>query len=619
MSAKIKIIPFGGVRENGKNMYAVDVNGSIYILDCGLKYPENELLGIDVVIPDWSYLRENKDRIVGVFLTHGHADAIGALPYFLSEFNVPVFGSEMTIALAKINVVAEPKVKKYDDFHVIDEKTEIDFGDVVVSFFATTHSIPESLGIVLKTDEGRIVYTGDFKFDQTAKPGYQTDYARLGAIGQAGVLALLSDSANAENPAMNASEQTLAESIEETFHYRDGRIIVACVASNILRIQQIFDAAVKTGRKVCLTGRDLEKIVNTAMKLGKLSFDDDLLVTPDQLDALKPGETVILQTGKMGEPIKAIQRMANKQEKQLNIQPGDLVYIVTTPSHAMDTTVAQTRDMVYRAGGEVKAISDELNSSGHAYKRDLQLMLNLMKPQYLIPIQGEYRLLNAHAQAALELGMDPDHIFILAKGDVLTYQNGQMGLGEGIDVSDTMIDGIGVGDIGNIVLRDRKVLADDGIFIAVVTIDRKKKQIVAEPKITSRGFVYVKANKDLMQESSQIICKTVQNNLDNKEFDWGHLKQDVREHLSHYLFEQTHRRPVILPVIMEVNQHHRRSSKSKNAKKAPEKPTQAPKAHKTKGQKTDTTQSGQHKSRNHRRRRHGGKQHTAASANKSEA
>lgn len=619
MSAKIKIIPFGGVRENGKNMYAVDVNGSIYILDCGLKYPENELLGIDVVIPDWSYLRENKDRIVGVFLTHGHADAIGALPYFLSEFNVPVFGSEMTIALAKINVAAEPKVKKYDDFHVIDEKTEIDFGDVVVSFFATTHSIPESLGIVLKTDEGRIVYTGDFKFDQTAKPGYQTDYARLGAIGQAGVLALLSDSANAENPAMNASEQTLAESIEETFHYRDGRIIVACVASNILRIQQIFDAAVKTGRKVCLTGRDLEKIVNTAMKLGKLSFDDDLLVTPDQLDALKPGETVILQTGKMGEPIKAIQRMANKQEKQLNIQPGDLVYIVTTPSHAMDTTVAQTRDMVYRAGGEVKAISDELNSSGHAYKRDLQLMLNLMKPQYLIPIQGEYRLLNAHAQAALELGMDPDHIFILAKGDVLTYQNGQMGLGEGIDVSDTMIDGIGVGDIGNIVLRDRKVLADDGIFIAVVTIDRKKKQIVAEPKITSRGFVYVKANKDLMQESSQIICKTVQNNLDNKEFDWGHLKQDVREHLSHYLFEQTHRRPVILPVIMEVNQHHRRSSKSKNAKKAPEKPAQAPKTHKTKGQKTDTTQSGQHKSRNHRRRRHGGKQHTAASVNKSEA
>ncbi|MDT6980417.1 ribonuclease J [Levilactobacillus zymae] len=606
MSAKIKIIPFGGVRENGKNMYAVDVNGGIYILDCGLKYPENELLGIDVVIPDWDYLRENKDRIVAVFLTHGHADAIGALPYFLSEFNVPVFGSEMTIALAKISVTAEPKVKDYDDFHVIDEKTEIDFGDVVVSFFATTHSIPESLGIDLKTDEGQIVYTGDFKFDQTAQPGYQTDYARLGAIGQAGVLALLSDSANAENPKMNASEQELAEAIEETFHYRDGRIIVACVASNILRIQQIFDAAVKTGRKVCLTGQDLEKIVHTAMDLGKLSFDDDLLITPDQVAALDPTETVILQTGKMGEPIKALQRMANKQEKQLNIQPGDLVYIVTTPSHAMDTTVAQTRDMIYRAGGEVKAISDELNSSGHAYKRDLQLMLNLMKPQYLIPIQGEYRLLNAHAQAALELGMPADHIFILAKGDVLTYADGEMGLGEGIDVSDTMIDGIGVGDIGNIVLRDRKVLADDGIFIAVVTIDRKKKQIVAAPKITSRGFVYVKANKDLMQESSDIICKTVQNNLDNKEFDWGHLKQDVREHLSHYLFDQTHRRPVILPVIMEVNQHHRRTGKSKSAK--PEAKSTA-KGHKAKGKKADkTTKATQtatehSKSKNHRCRR----------------
>jgi len=578
MSARIKIIPFGGVRENGKNMYAVDVNGGIYILDCGLKYPENELLGIDVVIPDWAYLRENKDRIVAVFLTHGHADAIGALPYFLSEFDVPVFGSEMTIALAKIGVAAEPKVKDYDDFHIIDEKTEIDFGDVVVSFFSTTHSIPESLGIDLKTDEGQIIYTGDFKFDQTAKPGYQTDYARLGAIGQAGVLAVLSDSANAENPAMNASEQTIAEDIEETFHYRDGRVVVACVASNILRIQQVFDAAAKTGRKVCLTGQDLEKIVNTAMKLGKLVFDDDLLVTTAQLDSLSPAETIILQTGKMGEPIKAIQRMANKQEKDLNIQEGDLVYITTTPSHAMDTTVAQTRDMIYRAGGEVKAISDDLNSSGHAYKRDLQLMLNLLKPQYLVPIQGEYRLLNAHAEAAQELGMPADHIFILAKGDVLTYDKGNMGVGEGIDVSDTMIDGIGVGDIGNIVLRDRKVLADDGIFIAVVTIDRKKKQIVADPKITSRGFVYVKANKDLMQESAQIIRKAVQNNLDNKEFDWGHLKQDVREHLSHYLFEQTHRRPVILPVIMEVNQHHRRSTtKAKDGSKE-ETPAAQPKA-----------------------------------------
>lgn len=579
MSAKIKIIPFGGVRENGKNMYAVDVNGGIYILDCGLKYPENELLGIDVVIPDWDYLRENKDRIVAVFLTHGHADAIGALPYFLTEFNVPVFGSEMTIALAKIGVAAEPKDKNYDDFHIIDEKTEIDFGDVTVSFFSTTHSIPESLGIDLKTDEGQIIYTGDFKFDQTAKPGYQTDYARLGAIGQAGVLAVLSDSANAENPAMNASEQTIAEDIEETFHYREGRVVVACVASNILRIQQVFDAATKTGRKVCLTGQDLEKIVNTAMKLGKLVFNDDLLVTMDQLDQLSPAETVILQTGKMGEPIKAIQRMANKQEKDLNIQEGDLVYITTTPSHAMDTQVAQTRDMIYRAGGEVKAISDDLNSSGHAYKRDLQLMLNLLKPKYLVPIQGEYRLLNAHADAAQELGMPADHIFILAKGDVLTYDQGKMGLGEGITVSDTMIDGIGVGDIGNIVLRDRKVLADDGIFIAVVTIDRKKKQIVADPKITSRGFVYVKANKDLMQESAQIIRKAVQNNLDNKEFDWGHLKQDVREHLSHYLFEQTHRRPVILPVIMEVNQHHRRSTgKGKDGET-----TQEPVADKPKG------------------------------------
>ncbi len=257
--AQVKIMPLGGVRENGKNMYIVDVNNSIYVLDCGLKYPENELLGIDIVIPDYNYLRENQDRIVGVFLTHGHADAIGALPYFLKEFQVPVFGSEMTIELAKLNCQSDPNVKDFDDFHVVDGRTEIDFGDVTVSFFKTTHSIPESMGIVIGTDAGSIVYTGDFKFDQTAAPGYQTDYARLAEIGKSGVLALLSDSANAENPNETASERDIADDVLETFNYHNGRIVVASVGSNILRLQQVFDAAAKTGRKVFLTGRDIEK------------------------------------------------------------------------------------------------------------------------------------------------------------------------------------------------------------------------------------------------------------------------------------------------------------------------------------------------------------------------
>lgn len=569
--AQVKIMPLGGVRENGKNMYIVDVNNSIYVLDCGLKYPENELLGIDIVIPDYNYLRENQDRIVGVFLTHGHADAIGALPYFLKEFQVPVFGSEMTIELAKLNCQSDPNVKDFDDFHVVDGRTEIDFGDVTVSFFKTTHSIPESMGIVIGTDAGSIVYTGDFKFDQTAAPGYQTDYARLAEIGKGGVLALLSDSANAENPNETASERDIADDVLETFNYHNGRIVVASVGSNILRLQQVFDAAAKTGRKVFLTGRDIEKIVDTAMRLNKLVLpEEDLLVTQEQLEHLAPEQIIIVQTGRMGEPIKALQRMANKQEKGLNIEPGDLVFITTTPSHAMETTVAKTRDMIYRAGAEVKAISDELNSSGHASKNDLQLMINLLHPKYLIPIQGEYRLLSAHKKAAEEVGLPADHIFLTAKGDQLVYDGHEMVLSGSVEVGNTMIDGIGVGDIGNIVLRDRKVLSEDGIFVAVITIDHKKKQIIGEPKITSRGFVYVKANKNLMHESAEIIKNTVQSNLDNKEFDWTHLKQDVREKLNHYLFDQTRRHPVILPVIMEVDprRHKPKSKHKKPANKA---------------------------------------------------
>ncbi|KAF0370271.1 RNase J family beta-CASP ribonuclease [Pediococcus acidilactici] len=562
MSDVIKIIPFGGVRENGKNMYAVEIHNDIYILDCGLKYPENELLGIDIVIPDFSYLVENKDRIVGVFLTHGHADAIGALPYFLKEIEVPVFGSEMTIALAKITVNDDPDLRKFKNFHVVDEKKEIDFGDVTVSFFKTTHTIPDSLGIVLDCDEGRIVYTGDFKFDQTATDGYATDFGRLAQIGTKKVIALLSDSANAENFERPSNETEIAASIAEIIKYHEGRVVVASVASNILRIQQVIDAAVQSGRKVVLTGHDLEKIVNTAIKLNKINIpDDDLIVPLNKLDKLAPEETIVLETGKLGEPIKALQKMASRRRGKLRIEQGDLVLIATNPSHAMETTFAKTKDMLYRSGAEVKSISDRANANGHASRNDLQLMLNLIKPQILIPIQGEYRLLAAHQELAEQVGMKPEQIFIVNKGDVLEYQDGEMFHGKGIEVGNTMIDGIGVGDIGNIVLRDRKILSEDGVFVAVVTIDRKKKIIIKEPKITSKGFVYVKASGDLIEESSKLVKKTVQANLDNKEFDWGHLKQDVRDKLGKYLYDQTKRRPVILPVIMEVNQHHKKAKK----------------------------------------------------------
>ena len=561
----IKIISLGGVRENAKNMYAIEVNDDIYILDCGLKYPENELLGIDIVIPDFEYLRQNARRIVGVFLTHGHADAIGALPYFVSEFDVPVFGSELTIALAKIACENEEIAKKFNDFHVINEKTEIDFPSATVSFFKTTHSIPESLGVALKTEEGTIVYTGDFKFDQTASAQYQTDLARLAELGNEGVLALLSDSANAENPSETVNEREIYDFISETFEYRKGRIIVACVASNISRVQQVLDAAQANDRKVALTGHDVEKIVRTALKLNKLHLpSDDILIPIKDIIRYDDDQIVILEAGRSGEPLKSLQKMALKRHRSVSLHEGDLVFITTTPSHAMETNVAKTRDMIYRSGADVKSISDELNSSGHASKNDLQLMMNLLKPRYVLPVQGEYRLLAANAHAATEVGIPAENIFLLAKGDVAEYTRGKMLVASSVEVGNTMIDGIGVGDIGNIVLRDRKILSEDGIFIAVVTIDRKKKKIVDRPKITSRGFVYVKTSRDLIAESADIITKTVQSNLDNKEFDWGHLKQDVREQLNHFLYEQTKRHPVILPVIMEINQYHGYGKNKKN-------------------------------------------------------
>ena len=553
---KINVVALGGVRENGKNMYAVEVDDQIFVCDFGLKYPDNDLLGIDIVIPDLTYLEDNIDKVAGIFLTHGHADAVGALPYFLSEHQVPVFGSELTIAIAQIFMGQHPRTKKFKDYHVIDDKSVIDFGDVSVSFFKTTHSIPGSLGIDIDTPEGQVVYTGDFKFDQSAAPMYQTDYQRLAQIGSKRVLALLSDSANAESPYQIASEREIADTIAEDFKYHEGRIIVAAVASNIMRIQQVLNAAAATNRRVVLTGRDVQKIVQTAIKMDYLHLpNDEILATTKELKQLKPEETVVLETGKMGEPLKSLDRMATSRHRLVHINEGDLVYIVTTPSHAMETAVARTKDSIYRAGGDVKTVTDKFHGSGHGTRTDLQLMQNIMHAENLIPVQGEYRNLSAHAEALHEIGVPFENIFIPKVGDIISYDKGKMNISGTVPAGNTMIDGFGVGDIGNIVLRDRKMLSEDGILIAVVTIDRRKKRVVARPKIQSRGFVYIKTSKDLLAECGQIVKDTIQHNLDDKKFDWGDLKQDVRDKLSRYLFDQTKRRPVILPVIMEVNQN----------------------------------------------------------------
>ena len=549
----IKIIALGGVRENAKNLYIVEINDSIFILDAGLRYPENEQLGVDFVIPNLDYLVENKDRIQGIFLTHGHADAIGALPYILQDAKVPVFGSSLTIELAKL-FVKNAGVNKFNNFHVIDSETEIEFDDAVVSFFKTTHSIPESIGIVLGTDRGNIVYTGDFKFDQAARPYYKTDLGRLAEIGREGVLALLSDSANATSTEQTASEAEVGQEIDQVIADADGRVIIAAVASNLVRIQQVFDSAAEHGRRVVLTGFDVENIVRTAIRLKKLTVEHEkLIVKPKDMNKFEDHELIILENGRMGEPIDGLQKMAVGRHRYVQIKDGDLVYIVTTPSIAKEAAVARVNNAIYKAGGAVKMITQNLRVSGHANARELQLMLNLLRPQYLFPVQGEYRELQAHAELALEVGILPENIYIVKRGDIMHLSEDQGFLHEGtVPAGDVMIDGNAIGDVGNIVLRDRKVLSEDGIFIVAITVNKKERKIVSKARVNTRGFVYVKKSRDILSESADIVNATVENYLAGDSFDWGELKGAVRDEVAKFLFDQTKRRPAILPVVMEV-------------------------------------------------------------------
>lgn len=549
----INIIALGGVREYGKNFYLVEINDSMFILDAGLKYPETEQLGVDLVIPNLDYVIENKDKVQGVFLSHGHADAIGALPYLLAEVPVPVFGSELTIELAKLFVKANNSTKRFKNFHVVDSDTEIEFKDGLVSFFKTTHSIPESLGVVIGTDKGNIVYTGDFKFDQASREGYQTDLARLADIGKEGVLALLADSANATSNEQTASEAEVGEEMDKVIAHADGRIIIAAVASNLVRIQQVFDSAAAYGRRVVLTGTDAENIVRTALRLKKLVIaDEKLLIKLKDMSKFEDHELIVLEAGRMGEPINSLQKMAIGRHRHVQIKDGDLVYIVTTPSTAKEAMVARVENLIYKAGGSVKLITQHLRVSGHANARDLQLMINLVKPKYLFPIQGEYRDLAAHAHLAEETGMLPENIHIMKRGDIMVF-DGEGFLHEGVvPASDVMIDGNAIGDVGNIVLRDRKVLSEDGIFIVAITVSKKEKRIISKAKVNTRGFVYVKKSRDILRESAELVNTTVGNYLQGDHFDWSELKSSVREELSRFLFEQTKRRPAILPVVMEV-------------------------------------------------------------------
>ncbi|RJS62652.1 Zn-dependent hydrolase [Bacillus sp. PK3_68] len=532
-------------------MTVVEVDEEIFIIDSGLMFPENEMLGIDIVIPDISYLIDNKERIKGIFLTHGHEDAIGSLGYVLQKIKAPVYGTKLTIALAKMRL-REENVKEEVKYYTVHSDTRLRFDSVEVTFFRTTHSIPDSVGVAIHTSEGAIVHTGEFKFDQAAKGLYSPDIGKMAQIGQNGVFMLLSDSTEAERPGHTTSEEVIASQLSDAFHMAKGRIIVASYASNLIRIQQVFDAAYENGRKVAVSGKSLQRVNDVAIKLGYLNVQEDVLVSLQEIAEYPENEIVILTTGVQGEPIEALQKMAKGTNKLVRIKEGDTVLITATPSPGLELLMAKTVNLLYRSGANVVTGSRKVHVSGHGFQEDLKFMLNLMKPRYFIPIQGEYRMLKAHAKLAAQTGVPVENIYIPEKGDVIEYKNDKLRVSSKVSAGNVLIDGIGVGDVGNIVLRDRKLLSQDGIFIVVITLSKKQKRIVSGPEIISRGFVYVRESEKLMEQSTKLITDIVEKNMAGESFDWSSIKQDIRDQLNSFLFEKTKRRPMILPIIMEV-------------------------------------------------------------------
>ena len=551
---KVTIFALGGVGEIGKNMYVVQYANDIIVIDAGLKFPEEDMLGIDVVIPDISYLTENRDKVRAILVTHGHEDHIGGLPYVLKHLNVPVYGTKLTLGLIEsklkeANLLGETKRM------LINADSVIRFGQITASFFRTNHSIPDSVGIALETPEGVIVHTGDFKFDFTPVNNQYADLHRMAEIGSKGVLCLLSESTNAERAGFTPSEKTVGDELVEVFRRAKQRVVVATFASNIHRLQQVFEAATLTNRKVTVIGRSMVNVVSIAHELGYLDIPDGMLIEPEEVNRLPADEVVILSTGSQGEPMSALTRLARSNHKKLDILPGDTVIIAATPIPGNERYVGRTVDELFRLGANViygPGSITGVHVSGHGSQEELKLMLNMMKPKYFIPIHGEYRMLKQHANLATTVGVERENIFLLDIGDTVEIQNGVARRGSKVPAGNVLIDGLGVGDVGNIVLRDRKLLSQDGILVVVVTLSKQEGKIISGPDIISRGFVYVRESEGLLEEANKIVSNTLARLMGENVNEWASLKTQVRDALGRFLYEQTRRRPMILPIIMEV-------------------------------------------------------------------
>ncbi|GAK38449.1 beta-lactamase [Paenibacillus sp. TCA20] len=551
---KLMIFALGGVGEIGKNMYVVQYGNDIVVVDAGLKFPEEDMLGIDIVIPDISYLTENRDKVKGIVLTHGHEDHIGGLPYVLKHLNVPVYGTKLTLGLVE-NKLKEANLLGETKRILINEDSEIQLGNSLkVNFFKTNHSIPDSVGVCVETPEGVVVHTGDFKFDHTPVNGQYADLQRMAEIGSKGVLALLSDSTNAEKPGFTPSEKNVGVVMEDIFRKVSQRVVVATFASNVHRIQQVINAAETTGRKVTVIGRSMVNVVGIASDLGYLDIPDGMIIEPEEVGKMAADRVVILCTGSQGEPMSALTRMARSTHRKVDILPGDTVIIAATPVPGNEKYVGRTIDELFRLGAEVhySGANSGVHVSGHGSQEELKLMLNLMKPKYFIPIHGEFRMQRRHALLAESVGIDSDNIFITDVGEVVEIQGGAARRAGKVSSGNVLIDGLGVGDVGNIVLRDRKLLSQDGILVVVVTLSKQDGKIVSGPDIISRGFVYVRESEGLLDEANRIVTSTLQKLMSENVNEWASLKTNVKDALGRFLYEQTRRRPMILPIIMEV-------------------------------------------------------------------
>lgn len=550
----LSIFALGGINEIGKNMYVVQYGNDILIIDCGAKFPDESLLGIDLIIPDITYLQENKEKIRALIVTHGHEDHIGGIPYLLKKINVPIYATRFTLGLIELKL-KEHKLLRETDLIEIHSDSSLNFGQVDVSFFRTNHSIPDCLGIVINTPEGNVVHTGDFKFDLTPVNNQFADIHKMSDIGSEGVLVLISESTNAERPGLTPSEKLVGHHIEDAFLHAERKIVISTFASNVNRIQQIVNATIATNRKLALLGRSMVNVVDVALERGYLDVPEDLLIDAREVKYLPPEEVVVLCTGSQGEPLAALSRLANGNHREVKILPDDTVILASSPIPGNEKGVSRIVDNLFQLGAKVIYGSSShtgMHVSGHGHQEDLKLMLTLMKPKFFIPIHGEFRMLHQHRLLAESVGVKRGHTFIMKNGDVVDIENAMARQTRKIPSGDTYVDGIGIGEVEGIVLRDRKQLSEDGMLVIVITLNKIDGAFISEPDTISRGFVYAKDFEELLKKVNILVKETINELQEESKQPIHVLKREIKRAVGQYLFTQTKRKPMILPIIIDI-------------------------------------------------------------------